>query len=84
MNADLEPQIARGFAALKSLIETRFDNNFSKVAKALDLTPQAVSEVMRKGNRCPVAWCPKIETITDGEITCHQLRPDLYLSAGVN
>ena len=48
------------------------------VAKAVGVTPQAVSEIVRKGTKVPAEWCIPIEVATEGKVTRHQLRPDLY------
>ena len=48
------------------------------VARAVGVSPQAVSEILRRGIRVPAEWCLPIETATAGAITRHALRPDLY------
>lgn len=50
----------------------------AKAGRAIGVTPQAVSEVMRRGRRVPGEWCLKLETATGGAVTANQLRPDLY------
>ena len=49
-----------------------------KTGKAIGVSGQAVSEVMRRGRRVPAEWCLKIEKATGGAVTAHALRPDLY------
>lgn len=51
------------------------------VAKAVQRTPQAVSEISRRGERVPPEWCLPIERATDGKVSRHDLRPDLYPKA---
>ena len=48
------------------------------VARAVGVSPQAVSEILRRGKRVPAEWCLAIETATAGAVTRHDLRPDLY------
>jgi DNA-binding transcriptional regulator YdaS (Cro superfamily) len=52
--------------------------NQSKAAQAIGVSPQAVSEVMRRGRRVPAEWCLKIQQATGGAVTANALRPDLY------
>jgi DNA-binding transcriptional regulator YdaS (Cro superfamily) len=49
-----------------------------KTGRAIGVSPQAVSEVMRRGRRVPAEWCLKLQKATDGAVTAHALRPDLY------
>ena len=49
-----------------------------KTGKAIGVSGQAVSEVMRRGRRVPAEWCLKIEKATGGAVSAHALRPDLY------
>ena len=56
----------------------RLLGNQSSTAKAIGVSPQAVSEVMRRGRRVPAEWCLKLEKATGGAVTAHALRPDLY------
>jgi len=48
------------------------------VARAVGVTPQAVSDVLRRNKRVPAEWCVKLERATHGTITRQALRPDLY------
>ena len=50
------------------------------MARAVGVSPQAVSEILRRGQRVPAEWCLAIETATAGAVTRHDLRPDLYPS----
>lgn len=48
-------------------------------AKAIGVPQSRVSEVLRgQGRGIPAEWCPKIESVTDGDVTRAQLRPDLW------
>ena len=47
-------------------------------ARVVGVTPQAVSEILRKGKKVPAEWCLAIEEATGGKVTRHDLRPDLY------
>ena len=46
------------------------------VARAVGVSPQAVSEILRRGKRVPAEWCLKLEAATG--IAAHDFRPDLY------
>ena len=49
----------------------------NKLAEALNVTPQAVNKWV-KADRAPAERVIEIERVTNGEITRHELRPDLY------
>ena len=65
-----------GMAALAKAV--RLLGSQMKTGKAIGVSGQAVSEVMRRGRRVPAEWCLKIEKATGGAVTAHALRPDLY------
>ena len=48
------------------------------VARVVGVTPQAVSEIVRRGRRVPAEWCLAIEQASGGTVSAHDLRPDLY------
>lgn len=50
----------------------------AQLASAIGRKQQSVNEVVRRGKRVPAEWCLKIEQATDGVVTRHDLRPDLY------
>jgi DNA-binding transcriptional regulator YdaS (Cro superfamily) len=66
-----------GIGALKQAIRDHFGSQVA-VARVLGLTPQAVSDVLRRGKRVPAEWCLKLEQASGGQLTAHALRPDLY------
>jgi len=66
-----------GVAALRQAIRHHLKSQVA-VARAVGVSPQAVSEVLRRGKRVPAEWCLALETATSGAITRHDLRPDLY------
>ncbi|MEB5150235.1 Cro/CI family transcriptional regulator, partial [Pseudomonas aeruginosa] len=66
-----------GIDALKLAISDHFKTQ-GAAAKAVGVTPQAVSEIVRIGKKVPAEWCLPIERATEGKITRHELRPDLY------
>lgn len=66
-----------GIEALKAAIPAHFETQ-GAMAKVVGVTPQAVSEILRQGKKVPAEWCLPIERATEGKITRHQLRPDLY------
>jgi DNA-binding transcriptional regulator YdaS (Cro superfamily) len=55
----------------------------AKAAEAIGTTQQEISYRLRHGGKVKPEWCLPIETATDGKVTRHQLRPDLYPEAGV-
>ena len=65
-------------ATVKALVKDAFKGNVSALARALGLTPQTVGAVLRKGSRVPASWCVKLERLSNGRISRHDLRPDLY------
>ena len=65
-----------GMAALAKAV--RLLGSQMKTGKAIGVSGQAVSEVMRRGRRVPAEWCLKIEKATGGAVSAHALRPDLY------
>lgn len=67
-----------GMDALKSCLEAEFGGNHSAMARAIDLKPQTVNEVLRSGKRVPAGWCVQLERASEGRFTRHQFRPDLY------
>ena len=70
---------ASGIGALRQAIRHHLKSQVA-VARAVGVSPQAVSEILRRGKRVPAEWCLPIETATAGAITRHALRPDLYPS----
>jgi DNA-binding transcriptional regulator YdaS (Cro superfamily) len=68
-----------GIDALRRAVEIL--RTQTAAALVCNVTPQAVSEIIRKGKRVPAEWCLPLERATElaGEkISAHQLRPDLY------
>lgn len=67
---------ATGIDALKRAVEVL--GTQTAVSRVVGVTAQAVSDMVRNGQRVPAEWCLPIEAATAGQITRHQLRPDLY------
>ncbi len=65
-----------GMAALARAV--RLLGSQVKTAKAVGVSGQAVSEVLKRGRRVPAEWCLKLEKATGGQVTANALRPDLY------
>ena len=63
--------------ALRSVIREHLKSQVA-VARAVGVSPQAVSEILRRGKRVPAEWCLALEQATGGAVTRHDLRPDLY------
>ena len=66
-----------GIAALRKIIREHLGSQVA-VAQAVGVTPQAVSDILRRDKRVPAEWCLKLERATGGAVTAHDLRPDLY------
>jgi DNA-binding transcriptional regulator YdaS (Cro superfamily) len=65
-----------GISALRRAIEIL--GSQAAVATAIGKSQQSVSEIARRGKRVPAEWCLPIEEATNGRISRHDLRPDLY------
>ena len=65
-----------GIGALKTAIAAHLGSQAA--ARCVAVTPQAVSEILRRGKRVPAEWCLRLEQATGGAVTAHDLRPDLY------
>lgn len=76
--ADGEIDRPRGIAALAQAV--RLIGSQMKTGKAIGVSGQAVSEVLRRGRRVPAEWCLKLQKATGGQVTANALRPDLYPS----
>jgi DNA-binding transcriptional regulator YdaS (Cro superfamily) len=66
-----------GIGALRQAIREHFRTQVA-LAAAVGVTPQAVSDVLKRDKRVPAEWCVRLEQATGGRITAHALRPDLY------
>lgn len=66
----------QGMAALHKAIDML--GTQSAAAAAIGIKQQSVSDVVRTGKRVPAEWCIPLERATRGEVTRHQLRPDIY------
>jgi DNA-binding transcriptional regulator YdaS (Cro superfamily) len=66
-----------GIGALRRAIRHHLKSQVA-VAREVGVSPQAVSEILRRGKRVPAEWCLAIESATAGAVTRHDLRPDLY------
>jgi DNA-binding transcriptional regulator YdaS (Cro superfamily) len=52
--------------------------NGSELAKALGVSKQAVSHWRTGRYRVPAEHCRAIERLTDGRVSVHDLRPDVF------
>ncbi len=66
-----------GIGVLKAAIAEHLGSQ-AAAARCVGVTPQAVSEILRRGKRVPAEWCLRLEQATGGAVTAHDLRPDLY------
>lgn len=48
------------------------------VAAAVGVKQPSVNHILNNGKKVPAEWCIPLERATDGKITRHDLRPDLY------
>src|SRR5438132_7646974 len=58
-------------------VASNLAGGLTKLARQLGVTPPTVHEWTVKERKVPEARCAQIERITDGKVTCEQLRPDL-------
>lgn len=64
-----------GIGALRRAIREHFRTQVA-LAAAVGVTPQAVSDVLKRGKRVPAEWCLKLADATG--TPAHAFRPDLY------
>ncbi len=64
-----------GIGALRKAIREHFRTQVA-LAAAVGVTPQAVSDVLRRGKRVPAEWCLRLAEATGRP--AHAFRPDLY------
>ena len=50
----------------------------NKLAKALGTSQPNIHNWLK--GKVPAEWCPAIETVTGGLVTCSDLRPDVFRS----
>lgn len=48
------------------------------LARVVGVKQPSVSNKLRKGKCVPAEWCLPIEQATEGKVTRHDLRPDIY------
>jgi DNA-binding transcriptional regulator YdaS (Cro superfamily) len=48
------------------------------LAEVVGVRQPSVNYILNAGKRVPAEWCIRVEDATDGKVTRHQLRPDLY------
>lgn len=65
-----------GLEALRRAVEIL--GSQGKAAAAIGVRQQTVSELLKVGKKVPAEWCIPLERATAGEVTRHELRPDLY------
>jgi DNA-binding transcriptional regulator YdaS (Cro superfamily) len=64
-----------GIGVLRQALRHHFQTQVA-LAEAVGVTPQAVSDVLKRGKRVPAEWCLKLERATG--TPAHRFRPDLY------
>lgn len=50
----------------------------SALAQALDVSPQFINQLANGSRPIPATLVRKIEAATDGRVSCHDLRPDIF------
>lgn len=50
----------------------------SALALALDVSPQFICQLVNGSRPVPATLVRKIEAATDGKVSCHELRPDIF------
>jgi DNA-binding transcriptional regulator YdaS (Cro superfamily) len=65
---------------MKSPLEKAIDavGSQAELAKALGVKPQHVWNWLHRDNKVPAEQVIAIETATEGKVSRHELRPDLY------
>lgn len=48
------------------------------VAEVVGVKQPSVNYILNSGKKVPAEWCLAIERATEGQVTRHELRPDLY------
>lgn len=71
-------QSVSGIEVLCSVVREMFDNQ-TDFARAIGKPQSSVNEVLKgRRKKVPADWCRPIEKVTNGKVTRHQLRPDLW------
>ncbi len=65
-------------ALVKAILIAGGNANFAKYLKISNQVVNAWLNILEKG--APVKRCPEIEKMTNGQVTCKQLRPDFFLT----
>jgi DNA-binding transcriptional regulator YdaS (Cro superfamily) len=61
------------------LIDQPF-GSLTKLARAINVSPVLISQWAKGVRRVPAEHCPDIERVTNGEVRCEDLRPDVNWS----
>lgn len=56
---------------------TEIIGSATALAAHLEITKGAVSQWKDEGRKIPAEYCPTIERLTEGRVTCEELRPDV-------
>lgn len=48
------------------------------IAEVVGVKQPSVNHILKNSQRVPAEWCLPIERATEGKVTRHELRPDLY------
>ncbi len=58
-------------------VATRLLGGQAALASALGVSRGAVPQWKQAGRNVPAEYCPTIERLTEGKVTCEQLRPEI-------
>lgn len=68
--------MADGIEALR--VAKELIGSEAALAEVVGVKQPSVNYMLNNGKKVPAEWCIPIEEATDGEVTRHQLRPDIY------
>jgi DNA-binding transcriptional regulator YdaS (Cro superfamily) len=68
--------MSTGIEALREAIQIL--GSQSATARVVGVKQPSVNWMARHGRKVPAEWCIPLEQATQGHVTRHQLRPDLY------
>jgi DNA-binding transcriptional regulator YdaS (Cro superfamily) len=72
--------LATSVAALRRAV--KLVGSQAKLARIVKVAQPSVWWIINNRSKVPAEWCLLIEAATAGEITAHELRPDLYPKKG--
>ena len=55
-----------------------FDNSPAQLARALNVAPSFISQMKNWRRPIPPEMCVPLENLTEGEIQCEEMRPNVF------